>query len=63
MTRPTGDTSSTSMTYLTELAIRTHYILKELREVGVTGKKVDFLYVSTGVCFSSFELTLPQLRR
>lgn len=35
-----------SVIHLAEFSTRTHYILKELREVGITGKKVDFLYVS-----------------
>jgi len=46
--------------HLTESAARTHYILKELRDVGLTGKKVDFLYVSVKFCLPSVELTLPR---
>ena len=50
--RQTGDGSSTYIDRrLTESALRTHYILKELRGVGLTGRKVDFLYDLTGICF------------
>lgn len=58
--RQTGEASSTLCnSHSTEFATRTHYILKELREVGPTGNKVDFLYVSMGIHFSSPEPTLP----
>lgn len=32
-------------------ASRTHYILKELRKFGLTGRKVDFLYDSMKTSF------------
>ena len=31
---------------LTKFPSRTHYVLEELRDVGLAGRKVDFLYVS-----------------
>lgn len=55
----TGKTSPTPDSHFTDFATRTHYILKELREVGLTGQKVDFLYVSIVIYFSSSKLTLP----
>ena len=47
----------------TESTPRTHYILKELRDVGLTGQKVDFLCVSTKTHSSSVNLTSPQICR
>ena len=41
----------------TESTSRTHHILKELRDVGLTGRKVDFLYASTKTRFSAVKLT------
>jgi len=40
-----------------EPLFRTHYILKELREVGPAGRKVDFLYVSMRIYSYSVTLT------
>ena len=40
----TGDVSSTLYgLHFTKSTIRAHWILKEFRDVGVAGKKVDFL--------------------
>jgi len=36
---------------------RTHYISKELREGGLVGQKVDYLYVSMRICIYSVEIT------
>ena len=50
----TGDISSPCVgLYFTESTSRTHYILKELRDVGLAGRKVDFLYDSLRTCISS----------
>ena len=60
----TGETSSPLCDLrLTESAIRAHWILKELRDVGMTGKKVDYLCVSVRNFFPSFELPSPQVCR
>ena len=42
-----------------ESAFRTHYLSKELREVGLAGQKVDYLYVHMRACFSSVIITSP----
>lgn len=56
MTQQTGDTSSTLCSLgSAESTTRTHYILKGHRDHGMAGKKVDFLYVSMGICSSSVE--------
>ena len=42
----TGDISSSPFdSWFTESTSRTHRILEELRDVGLAGHKVDFLYV------------------
>ena len=43
--------------YLAEPTTRTHYILKELRDIGLTGNKVDYLCVSVKVYFPPVKLT------
>lgn len=45
MMQQTGDTPPPRASPdLAEYISRTHYILKELRDVGLAGRKVDFLY-------------------
>ena len=46
--------------HFTEPASRTHYILKEIRDVGLVGQKVDFLYDSMKICFRFLKLTSPR---
>ena len=49
----TGDASSPLHSlHFAKPATRTHYILKELRDVGLAGRKVDFLYGSMKICVS-----------
>ena len=60
----TGDIPSSSHDlHFAEPITRTHYLLKQLRDVGMTGKKVDFLCVSMKFRFSSVKLTSPQICR
>jgi len=64
MTQQTGDISSALHgLHFAGPVTRTHYLLKQLRDVGITGKKVDILCVSMGICFSSTKLTSPQVCR
>ena len=54
----TGDISCLDAGFrFAETPFRTHYILKELREVGPAGRKVDFLYVSMKIYVYSVTLT------
>ena len=56
----TGDISFPCIvSQFAEPASRTHRILEDLRDVGLVGRKVDFLYGSTGICFSSVKITAP----
>jgi hypothetical protein len=41
----------------TESASRTHHILEELRDIGLAGQKVDFLYDSARIYLPSVKLT------
>ena len=55
--RQTGDVSSAATaTQFTKPTSRTHRILESLRNIGLSGRKVDFLYDSTSVYVSSFKL-------
>ena len=55
----TGEISPPDISlHFIESVSRTHYILKELREVGPAGQKVDFLYDFMKISVSSMKLTL-----
>ena len=60
MTQQIGDASSPriDLNFAYVIHFRTHYILKELRDVGLAGQKVDFLYDFMRIYFSSAKLTL-----
>ena len=60
MMQQTGDIcSSLASTSIPKSISRTHYLLKELRDVGPAGQKVDFLYDPTRICVSSVKLSPP----
>lgn len=44
-----------------ESASSTHHILKELRDVGLKGRKVDFLYAFTKVHLQHAKFSPPQI--
>jgi len=60
----TGDVPSPCVCLrFTESTLRTHHISKELRDVGLVGQRVDFLYDFVVTCFPFAELTSPQVCR
>jgi len=56
----TGDASSSRVSLnFAESTSRTHYILKGLDGIGLVGQKVDCLYASMTIYFSSVKITTP----